>query len=77
MRDIEESKEQFAAVRQESHSQVSYMTSSCTDEEYDTFDGDAVHLGEVDVVALLASESTVQGQNRRVTSQRLIGSTRT
>ena len=52
------------------------MTSSCTDEEYDTFDGEAVHLGEVDVVALLASESTVQGQNRRVTSQALISSTR-
>ena len=46
-------------MRQQSDSQVSYVTSFCTDEEYDTFDGEAVHLGEVDVVALLASESTV------------------
>ena len=55
---------------------VSFASSTCSDEQYDAFDGDAVKLGEVDVGALLASESMVQGQNRRVTSQRLISQTR-
>lgn len=51
-------------------------TSSYAEEEYDNFDGDAVHLGEVDLVALMDAESQVQGQSRRVTSQRLISQVR-
>ena len=58
--------------RQPSGSGVSMSTSSYAEEEYDNFDGDAVHLGEVDLVALMDAESQVQGQSRRVTSQRLI-----
>ena len=44
---------------------------STTDEMYDDFDGDAVQLGAVDMVAMMNSASSV-GQQRRVTSQRLL-----
>ena len=47
--------------RQPSGSGVSMSTSSYAEEEYDNFDGDAVHLGEVDLVALMDAESQVQG----------------
>ena len=40
----------------------------------DTFDGDAVKLGEVDLAGLMTSESQISGQSRRITSQRLMGS---
>lgn len=47
--------------RQPSGSGVSMSASSYAEEEYDNFDGDAVHLGEVDLVALMDAESQVQG----------------
>lgn len=63
----QEERKEASVGRGPSGSAVS-MTSSNQDEEYDTFDGDAVNLGQVNVASILASESQIAGQNRRVTS---------
>ena len=52
------------------------LESAEVDEEYDKFDGDAVHLGDVNLSQLLATASTVAGQTRRVTSVRLLSATK-
>ena len=56
-------------------SQIS-AASADDDEEYDKFDGEAVHLGDVNLNQLLATASTVSGQTRRVTSVRLLSQTK-
>ena len=44
--------------RQAGMSNISMNSSStCNEEEYDTFDSDAVHLGECNIATILASES--------------------
>ena len=51
-----------------SHSAYTHTSSNQDEEEYDTFDGEAVQLGMVEIAEMLASESQVAGQSRRVTS---------
>jgi len=50
------------------------ISSSAASEDLDTFDGDAVKLGAVDLTNLMTSESQISGQSRRITSQRLMTS---